>query len=79
MDLFSAERFPIRGIVHVVDVSGELAGELHDQGRVIGSLYTGPLQGFRPNMALTWSAILHKGFVLASDINTGLWVAKLQE
>jgi hypothetical protein len=65
------------GGIRVVDVSGELRGDLRAQGRVYGSLYTGSLEGFRPNMALTWSAIPHKGFVFASDINSGLWVAKV--
>ncbi|MBI4545988.1 MAG: Ig-like domain-containing protein [Gemmatimonadetes bacterium] len=65
------------GGVRVLDVSGELRGELREQARVIGSLYTGSLAGYRPNVALAWSAIPHNGHVLASDINTGLWVAKL--
>lgn len=65
------------GGIRVLDVSGELRGDLRAQGRVIGSLYTGSLDGFRPNMALAWGAIPHKGFIFASDINTGLWVAKV--
>ncbi len=65
------------GGIRVLDVSGELRGNLRAQGRVIGSLYTGSLEGFRPNTALAWSAIPHRGVVFASDINTGLWVAKL--
>ena len=65
------------GGIRVIDVSGELRGELRDSGRVIGSLYTGTLDGYRPNQALVWSAIPHKGFVFASDLNTGLWVARV--
>jgi hypothetical protein len=65
------------GGIRVVDVSGELRGDLRAQGRVVGSLYTGSLEGFRPNMALTWSAIPHHGYIYASDINAGLWVAKV--
>jgi hypothetical protein len=65
------------GGVRILDVSGELLGELGEQGRLVGSLYTGAIDGFRPNQALTWSAIPHNGYVFASDINTGLWVAKL--
>ncbi len=66
------------GGIRVLDVSGELRGELRAEGRVVGSLYTGSLEGFRPNMALTWSAIPHNGYIFASDINTGLWVAKMK-
>lgn len=65
------------GGIRVVDVSGELRGDLRAEGRVLGSLYTGSLEGYRPNMALTWSAIPHRGFIYASDINTGLWVARV--
>jgi hypothetical protein len=65
------------GGIRVVDVSGELRGDLRAQGRVVGSLYTGSLEGYRPNMALAWSAIPHRGFIYASDINSGLWVARV--
>jgi hypothetical protein len=65
------------GGVRVLDVSGELRGELREQGRVIGSLYTGALDGYRPNQALAWSAIPHRGHIMVSDINTGFWVAKV--
>lgn len=65
------------GGVRVVDISGELRGDLGRQGRAFGALYTGALDGFRPNMALTWGAIPHRGHVFASDINTGLWIAKV--
>ena len=65
------------GGVRVLDVSGDLRGELREQGRVIGSVYTGALDGYRPNQALAWSAIPHKGHIMVSDINTGFWVAKV--
>jgi hypothetical protein len=65
------------GGLRILDVSGELRGDLGRQGRGIGTLYTGSLTGFRPNMALTWGAIPHRGHVLATDINSGLWVAKV--
>ena len=65
------------GGIRVVDVSGELRGDLLAEGRVVGSLYTGSLEGYRPNMALAWSAIPHRGFIYASDINSGLWVTRV--
>jgi hypothetical protein len=65
------------GGLRTIDISGELRGDLGRQGRVFGELYTGALDGFRPNMALTWGAIPYRGHVFASDINTGLWVAKV--
>ncbi|MGH7549063.1 MAG: hypothetical protein ACREMM_12975 [Gemmatimonadales bacterium] len=66
------------GGIRVLDVSGELRGDLRAQGRVIGSVYTGSLDGYRPNTALAWSAIPHRGYVFGSDVNTGLWVAKVR-
>ncbi len=65
------------GGVRVLDISGDLRGELREQGRVIGSVYTGALDGYRPNQALAWSAIPHRGHIMVSDINTGFWVAKV--
>lgn len=67
------------GGVRVLDISGELRGELREQGRVIGELYTGTLEGYRPNHALAWSAIPHRGHVVVSDMNTGLWMAKMMQ
>ncbi len=65
------------GGVRVLDVGGELLGDLGAEQRVIGELYTGALDGFRPNQALAWSAVPHNGYVFASDINTGLWIARV--
>jgi hypothetical protein len=67
------------GGVRVLDVSGDLRGELREQGRVIGAVYTGALDGYRPNQALAWSAIPHRGHIMVSDINTGFWVAKVMQ
>lgn len=65
------------GGLRVLDVSGELLGDLKAEGREIGSLYTGAPDGFRVNMPLAWSAIPSRGSVFVSDINTGLWVARV--
>ncbi len=65
------------GGLRVLDVSGELLGDLKAEGREIGSLYTGAPDGFRVNMPLAWSAIPSRGYIFVSDINTGLWVAKV--
>jgi hypothetical protein len=65
------------GGARVVDVSGELRGDLYKQGREMARLWTGDLKGFRPNTPFTWGAQPYKGLVYFNDINTGLWVAKL--
>lgn len=45
----------------VLDVSGELRGDLLRQGREIARLWTGSPDGFRPNLPFTWGAQPHKG------------------
>ena len=61
----------------VVDVSGELRGDLYRQGREIAHLWAGDPEGYRPNLPFTWGAQPHKGLIYFNDINSGLWVVKL--
>lgn len=61
----------------VLDVSGELRGDLYRQGREIAHLWTGSPEGFRPNSPFAWGAQPHNGLVYFVDINSGLWVTKL--
>lgn len=63
----------------VVDVSGELRGDLYRQGREIARIWTGDADGFRPNLPLTWGAQPHKGLIYFNDINSGLWIVSLGE
>ena len=121
-DIKSSKRFPVRGIVHVVDVSdihnprkvaeypvpeggahnmwveddvmymgyyngggrvvdvsGELRGDLYRQGREIARVWTGDADGFRANLPFTWGAQPHKGLIYFNDIHSGLWIVKLGE
>ena len=62
--------------LRVVDVSGELLGELDRQGREIAianGLYDGPGTCFGGGTC-TWAPQLHDGLIFLSDLNTGLWV-----
>jgi hypothetical protein len=61
----------------VVDVSGELRGELYRQGREIARLWTGDPKGWRPNLPFCWGAQPHKGLIYFNDINSGVWITKL--
>lgn len=61
----------------VIDVSGELRGDLYRQGREITNLWAGDPEGYRPNLPFTWGAQPHNGLIYFSDINSGLWIAKL--
>ena len=61
----------------VVDVSGELRGNLYRQGREIARLWTGDPKGWRPNLPFTWGAQPHKGLIYFNDINSGIWIMRL--
>lgn len=64
--------------LRVVDVSGELRGDLYRQGRELAVLKTGALDSTVPNWGMTWGAQIHKGNIFTSDLNSGLWIARLQ-
>ncbi|MBC8028651.1 MAG: Ig-like domain-containing protein [Pyrinomonadaceae bacterium] len=61
----------------IVDVSGELRGDLYRQGREIGHLWAGDPDGFKPNLPFTWGAQPHKGLVYFNDVHSGIWIVKL--
>jgi len=64
------------GGARVVDVSGELRGDLYRQGREIGRVWTGD-DGYRVNLPFTWGAQPHNGLIYFNDINSGLWIVKM--
>jgi hypothetical protein len=61
----------------IVDVSGELRGDLYRQGREIGRLWSGAAESYRPNLPFMWGAQPHKGLIYFNDVNSGLWIVKL--
>ncbi len=61
----------------VLDVSGELRGDLYRQGREIARLWTGDPDGYRANLPFAWGAQPHNGLIFFNDINSGLWITKL--
>ena len=61
----------------VLDVSGELRGELYNQGREIARLWTGDPAGYRPNLPFTWGAQPQGGLIYYNDIHSGLWIVRL--
>ena len=67
-----------QGGLRVVDVSGELRGDLLAQGREMAKVHTGDARGFLPNAAMTWGAFYHNGLVWANDIFSGLWAVRLE-
>ena len=65
--------------LRVMDISGELRGDLYRQGREIAVLKTTDSESTVPNWGMTWGAQIHKGHIFTSDLNSGLWVVKLVE
>jgi len=61
----------------VIDISGELRGDLYAQGREIARLWTGDPGGFVPNITWTWGAQPANGLIYFNDIDSGIWIAKL--
>ena len=61
----------------ILDVSGELRGDLYRQGREIARVWTGDPEAFRPNLPFTWGARHYRGLIYFNDVNSGLWAVKL--
>ncbi|MEO5815948.1 MAG: Ig-like domain-containing protein [Gemmatimonadaceae bacterium] len=65
------------GGVRLVDVSGELLGNLHDQNREIAVFKPFDPKAFTANASFVMNAMPWKGYTLFTDFNSGLWAAKL--
>ncbi len=65
--------------LRVVDVSGELMGDLYKQGREIGFFVPYDPEGYSPNAPFTWGPQPFKGNIFFSDWNSGLWCVRLGE
>src|SRR5690606_8076057 len=66
------------GGLRVVDVSGELMGNLATQGREIAVFKPFDPLGHLANQPNVWGAQPHKGHVFFSDFNSGLWSVRLE-
>ncbi|MEJ2371589.1 MAG: hypothetical protein P8Y07_12170 [Gemmatimonadales bacterium] len=66
--------------LRVVDVSGELRGDLYKQGREVAWFQSAGEEGeaIVPNAPLAWGPQPHKGNVFMSDMNSGLWVIQVE-
>ncbi len=67
-----------QGGLRVLDVSGELKGDLLRQGRVIGTVTTGDKAGHIPNVAGAWGAVYRNGNIYVPDVNSGLWILQIE-
>ena len=64
--------------LRVVDVSGELRGDLYKQGREMAWFTTGTATAQVPNAPMAWGPQPFKGHVFVSDMHSGLWVVKVE-
>jgi hypothetical protein len=67
-----------QGGARALDISGELKGDLLRQGREISWILTADSLGVRPRSTFAWGAVVKDGNIYVPDINSGLWVLKLQ-
>ncbi len=65
--------------LRVVDISGELRGDLYAQGREIATILTTDSETTTPNWSMSWGAQIFKGRIYSSDLNSGLWITELVE
>ncbi len=65
------------GGLRVVDISGDLMGDLYKQGREIGWFLPTDHKGKIPNAPMVWGPQPHKGNIFFSDWNSGLWAVKV--
>ncbi len=66
------------GGVRIVDVSGELLGNLADQGREIAVFKPYDPTALTSNAPFVMNVMPWKGKILFTDFNSGLWAAKLE-
>jgi hypothetical protein len=67
-----------QGGLRVLDISGELRGDLLRQGREMAHVVTGDGNGVVPNAPNAWGAIYRNGLVYVPDINSGLWIVRVE-
>jgi hypothetical protein len=67
-----------QGGLRVLDISGELRGDLLRQGREMTHVVTGDGSGKVPNAPNAWGAIYRNGLIYVPDINSGLWIVRVE-
>ena len=64
--------------MRVLDISGELKGNLYHQGREIAVYKSYDPDGVVANAPFTWGPQMHKGNLFFAEYFSGLWAVKLQ-
>lgn len=66
------------GGVRMVDISGDLMGNLYTQGRELSVFKAFDPLGYIPNSAAAWGVMPWKGNIFFADINSGMWAVQMQ-
>ncbi|MBS1791732.1 MAG: Ig-like domain-containing protein [Acidobacteria bacterium] len=61
----------------ILDISGELRGNLAQQGREIARLKTSVTEGEHQQVPFTFSARIFGGNIFFNDFQTGIWITRL--
>lgn len=67
-----------QGGARVLDISGELKGDLLRQGREISWIFTADSMGHKPHVPFAWGVVVKNGVMYVPDINSGLWVMRVE-
>lgn len=67
-----------QGGMRVLDISGELKGDLGQQGRLMATVTTADPKGHVPNVPSAWGGIYRNGYLYIPDTNSGLWIVQLE-
>ena len=68
-----------QGGFRVVDISGELLGDIYKQGREIAHYLSYHEKGRIANAPMVWGAQPYKDYIFFSDMNSGLYCVQLEE
>lgn len=67
-----------QGGARVLDISGELKGDLLRQGREISWIFTADSMGMKARVPFAWGVVVKDGIMYVPDINSGLWVMRVE-
>jgi hypothetical protein len=68
-----------QGGIRILDISGELLGDLYKQGREIGFFMSSHKEGKIPNAPMVWGAQRYKDYIFLADMNSGLYCIQLED
>jgi plastocyanin len=67
-----------QGGARVLDISGELKGDLLRQGREVSWIFTADSMGAKPRVPFAWGVVVKNGIMFVPDINSGLWIMRVE-